>query len=202
MSNAEIEVKFYLQDIGTYLQRLEEKGAQVIKPRVHEVNLRFDTVDRQLASGYRVLRLRQDAKARLTYKGPDDINAQVAIREEIEFEVSDFNKAQQFLEALGYQVVFIYEKYRTTFQLDGMEIVVDEMPFGDFTEIEGPDADQIQRLAEKLHLEWSARCKESYHQLFRIVRYNKQLLVGHLRFKDFEELTLTADDFGLTAADR
>ena len=60
-------------------------------------------------------------------------------RTEIEFGVDDFAKAKQFLEHLGYQSILVYEKYRTTYELDHAHIMLDELPYGNFIEIEGED---------------------------------------------------------------
>ena len=54
------------------------------------------------------------------------------------FEVSSFDNAKALLEALGYRVSVMYEKYRTTYDWGGCEVTLDEMPYGDFAEIEGP----------------------------------------------------------------
>ncbi len=61
----ELEVKFYLSNRVAMQQKLDSLGER-IAPRVHEVNLRFDTPDRSLTSTGRVLRLRQDTRARVT----------------------------------------------------------------------------------------------------------------------------------------
>ena len=34
--------------------------------------------------------------------------------------------------SLGYVISMIYEKYRTTYELDGVLVTLDEMPCGDF----------------------------------------------------------------------
>ena len=84
----------------------------MIQPRVLETNIRFDLPDGGLRSEGRVLRLRQDTAARLTYKGAGKNEQGVARPHEIEFTVEDFEKAKNFLEALGYQKLLQYNKYR------------------------------------------------------------------------------------------
>ena len=143
----EIEVKFMVRDHGALEKRLIAAGAVLVAPRVHEINLRFDTPDWELTSNRRVLRLRQDSRNVLTYKGPAAAGEEVAIRTEIETEVADFGAAQRILEALGYRIAATYEKYRTTYQWDELEAVLDEMPYGDFLEIEGPDTARLQEAA-------------------------------------------------------
>jgi adenylate cyclase class 2 len=124
------------------------------------------------------------------------------VRDEIEFAVSDFNAAWQFLEALGYKESVRYEKWRTTYLLDELEITLDEMPFGNFTEIEGNDPAQIQRTATKLALDWSARINSSYMVLFDQVRRNKNMTISNLTFEDFRDISVSADDLGVKAADK
>ena len=129
---------------------------QVIAPRVHEVNLRFDTPDQSLSCTGKVLRLRQDTRARVTYKGEGNVEGGARLRQELEFTVSDFDTAKALFEALGYQVYTMYEKYRTTYKLGNVEVVVDELPTGDFLEIEGPDSESIRGVADQLELDWES----------------------------------------------
>ncbi len=139
----ETEVKFYILDLPTVEARILDLGGTPIHPRVLETNLRFDTPEDSLAQDYRVLRLRQDSRVRLTYKGPGKFEEGVRVREEIEFEVDDFDAAWALLKALGYHVSLVYEKYRTVYHLDDHEIVLDETPLGNFIEIEGRSGSTI-----------------------------------------------------------
>jgi adenylate cyclase, class 2 len=201
-NNQEIEVKFYISDLPAVQKRLEDLGGRAVHMRTHEINLRFDTPGGDLLRKLQVLRLRQDSQVRLTFKGPAQRLEGTQSREEIEFAVGDFSSAQAFLEALGYQVVLMYEKYRTTYQLDGMEILLDEMPFGSFIEIEGPDPAGIRRLAQMLQLEWEAAAADSYTSLFAKLRTRLGLTFRDLSFDNFAALDVTAADLGLRAADQ
>src|SRR5688572_30493079 len=149
MSNSgqETEAKFYVLNLTDIERHVQDLGARLIQARVLETNIRFDLPDDRLQSDRRVLRLRQDTDARLTYKSASTNEQGVLSRTEIEFIVEDFEKAKQFLEALGYQSIFYYEKYRATYALqpsEGLEhseglthIMLDELPYGNFVEIEG-----------------------------------------------------------------
>jgi adenylate cyclase class 2 len=77
---------------------------------------------------------------------------------------------QRILEALGLRVFFTYEKYRETFALEDVEVMLDELPFGTFVEIEGEDLVQISRTAESLGLPWEERLPLSYLTLFDRLR--------------------------------
>ena len=66
--NQELEVKFYLSRRGEMEARILSLGARLGDPRVHEINLRFDTPDQSLLETGKLLRLRTDRRARLTYR--------------------------------------------------------------------------------------------------------------------------------------
>jgi adenylate cyclase class 2 len=174
----------------------------LVHTRTHEINLRFDTPSGDLLRKYQVLRLRQDSQVRLTFKGPAQTLEGARSRQEIEFTVSDFSSARSFLEALGYQVVMMYEKYRTTYEHSGMEILLDEMPYGSFLEIEGPDPAEMQSLAQSLLLDWECAAPDSYTALFEILRGHLGFTFQDLSFANFANLDVTAADLGLRAADK
>jgi adenylate cyclase, class 2 len=197
----EIEVKFYLNNLAGLEQKLNVSGAKLDQARVFELNLRFDTQEGELNRAGKVLRLRQDVQTVLTFKGPGQINQDVNHRQEIEFNASDFNAARHFLEALGYTVAITYEKYRTTYTLGEAEVVLDEMPFGNFAEIEGPDPTLIREIAIQLGLDWDARCIDSYLGLFRRLQDARKLSFRDLTFFNFSGVKISAADLGLKAAD-
>jgi len=199
--NLEVEVKFFLDDPAGFEKRLRSIGANLVQPRTHELNYRFDTPDLSLTRTRQVLRIRQDQKVILTYKGPAIQGQPVSMRKEIEMEVSDFQAARDLFESLGYQVSVLYEKYRTVYTLNQLEITLDEMPFGIFTEIEGGNAQVIERMAASLSLLWSQRILESYLMLFDHVKRNRGLDLQNLTFADFKGISVSAKDLGVKAAD-
>lgn len=198
----EIEAKFYVHDLAGIQARLEELGAQRVQDRVLETNLRFDLPGEKLRAEGRVLRLRRDTEARLTYKSASRKIQGVLSREEIEFVVEDFEKAKRFLEALGYQKFFYYEKYRTTYQLDQTLVMLDELPYGNFVEIEGEGIESIRALARQLGLNLQAPVATSYHALFERVRKTLRLPFHDLSFAHFADIQVHSDQLGVRTADR
>ena len=198
----EQEVKFHIRDLAALEKRLEALGASLKQARTFERNLRFDTPNRELSSSFQVLRLRQDEICRLTYKGPSDPDREVSARRELEVEVSDPETARGILEALGYEVVVVYEKYRAACMLDEVEISLDEMPFGSFAEVEGPDIESIRSTAENLGFNWEARSKLSYLAIFNSLKENLDLKMRDLTFANFIDIQISEDDLDLTSADQ
>lgn len=85
-----------------------------------------------------VLRIRKIGdRAILTYKlrlaGNGDIKRQV----EEETEVADPRAIERIVAELGFSPVIIYEKKRRKWHFRSVEIVIDELPFGLYMEIEG-----------------------------------------------------------------
>lgn len=200
-SDQELEVKFYLSRRREMEAKLISMG-QVSAPRVHEVNLRLDTADLSLLSTGRLLRLRRDARARVTYKGVGSEVGGARLRQELEFTVSDFDTALALFDALGYQVYMMYEKYRTTYQLGNVEVALDEMPTGDFLEIEGPDSESIRSAALQLELNWEARILDSYTVLFERTRERLGFNFRDLSFENFKGMIISPASLGVRIADK
>jgi adenylate cyclase, class 2 len=197
----EIEAKFYVKDLKKIETRLHDLKARLIQPRIHETNIRFDTPNQDLRHAQRVLRLRQDDKARMTYKDASKNEQGILDRTEIEFVVEDFEKAKKLLEAIGYKKSLFYEKYRTTYELDNTHIMLDELPIGNFIEIEGQSTDSIREVARKLSLKWDTAISTSYSALFERVRKAKAAQIKDLSFEDFEGMQVTKEELGVRPAD-
>ncbi|NMC45305.1 MAG: class IV adenylate cyclase [Chloroflexi bacterium] len=195
VDNREKEVKFFISDPLRIRDHVLAHGARLQKERLFEMNLRFDTSQQTLRASHQVLRLRQDDHVRLTYKDQSEFSEGIADRRELEVTVSDFETTRSVLEALGFEVFMIYEKYRTTFTLDPCEIVIDEMPFGNFIEIEGPSADIIHDMALRLGLDWEKRITVSYLDLFYGLKDQKKLSAPYICFEYFKRLGFKEEDF-------
>ncbi len=193
--NREREIKFFISDPLQMRDHLLAHGAVLKKERLFEMNLRFDTKDQTLRANRQVLRLRQDDHVRLTYKDQSEFSEGIADRRELEITVSNFKTTRSILQALGFEVFMIYEKYRTTFTLDQCEIVIDEMPFGNFIEIEGPSADTIRDMALCLGLDWRKRITASYLDLFYRLKTTHNLNITALTFSEFEGLYFSENEF-------
>jgi adenylate cyclase class 2 len=202
MNGQEIEAKFYVRDLKKIEMRLSGLKAHLIQPRTHETNLRFENSNNDLRNTSRVLRLRQDEKARFTFKGPStELVGGVLSRREIEFVVEDFESAKQFLEALGFIVVVFYEKFRATFELNGIHIMLDELPYGEFVEIEGENVEDIHNISNLLGLNWDLMIKAGYHSLFERVTEKYNLEPSQLSFEALEKVKIPHEDLGITPAD-
>ena len=142
----EIEIKLAIRDgkaLARALKRLGAKAANPKAPRMHELNLIFDTPDGGLAKHGQLLRIRTETPAPpkkgsknkaagrtlMTFKSPPEelaigdvgpaVDRRHKVREEIETELTDGASMQRIFEGLGLRGWFRYEKYRTTYVLPG-----------------------------------------------------------------------------------
>ena len=186
-ASLEVEVKFLVDSLDAARARLLAAGATPGAPRVHERNVRFDTADGVLLARQALLRLRQDSRIRLTYKGlaAQDVASEAKIREELEVTVDDFDTLTLILTRLGFPPAQTYEKYRETFHWCEVEIVLDEMPFGAFVELEGPTEAALKETAAVLGLDWSRRVLANYLALMELARRTFDLPFNDLTFANF-----------------
>ena len=111
----EVEVKLHTPNLEAVKRALEAAGATLLKPRVFERNIRYDSDDGALTAAGIVLRLRQDEAVKLTYKADASMRVERGIvsRFEAEVEVSDFETMDVISETAGIRSgAAIYEKYR------------------------------------------------------------------------------------------
>lgn len=88
-----------------------------------------------------VLRLRKvNGRAILTYKERYPSESPIKHQREDETEVADPAALRDILDALGFKPSLVYEKRRHTWRTNGAEVVLDQLPFGWYAEIEGDES--------------------------------------------------------------
>lgn len=139
--------------------RLTQKQRQEVLKRLPEIGATRDRVDFEvntlyagdsLDSDHAVLRLRRVGHLGiLTFK--ERLPSDSAIKHQLEDEttVGDPDAMDAILESLGFNPTLVYEKRRERWLVGTTEVVVDELPFGLFMEIEGGEL-AIRDIEEKL----------------------------------------------------
>ena len=116
-------------------EELKEIGAEFCGEDFEE-NMIFGGAG--LSENNAILRIRKtQSKTILTYK--KRIQNEFSVKQQIEYEteVKDFEAIEKIVESLGLIKNLVYEKRRRTWKFRSVEIVLDELPFGFFMEIEG-----------------------------------------------------------------
>lgn len=162
-TNREIEIKVRVHDPAALLNGLRRMGA-VSKGRVFEQNTVYDTQNSAFRRAGRLLRLRLETpaprsaratgtrlvrpklhprRAILTAKAPPhpggrgSHRARYKVRLERELVLHDPAQFARSITSLGLRPSFIYEKFRSTFELPKLHLDLDETPVGTFLELEG-----------------------------------------------------------------
>lgn len=152
MCALEVEKKYRLrpEEHARLPGRLAEVGATFLG-RDFEVNTIYGGAGLDPQSS--VLRLRRtETRSILTYKERGETgDSAIRRNREDETEVGNGDAMAAILDALGYHAALVYEKRRSTWRLSLTEILVDELPFGLFLEIEG-DEESIRRTEQLLNL--------------------------------------------------
>ncbi|MDQ3132080.1 MAG: class IV adenylate cyclase [Acidobacteriota bacterium] len=127
--------------------RLTEAQKQFVLNSLEEINAKYEGEDFEenmiygggiLDEKQAVLRVRKtQSKTILTFKQRINNNFDVKQQTEHETEIADAEELAKIIENLGFEPRLVYEKRRKTWRFRLVEIVLDELPFGDFMEIEG-----------------------------------------------------------------
>jgi hypothetical protein len=80
--------------------------------------------------------------------------------------------------------------------------MLDELPYGNFVEIEGEDLESIGATADLLHLNWNVAIATGYLDLFERARRVRGLTFTDLTFANFGGLNITVEELSVHAADR
>ena len=169
MQSVETEVKFCVRDRGVFEQQLQASGFRLVTPSSFERNTLYDTPDRTLRARHQILRVRQyGEKWVITHKGMPDRETEQLLhkhRLETETQVEDGIAIASIFTTLGYQPVFIYEKWRSEYADAAGQCVIDETPIGLFAELEGP-AEWIDTVILRLGVAAEDVMTLSYGRLF------------------------------------
>jgi adenylate cyclase class 2 len=114
---------------------LRELGAQFVRDDFEENTIYGGERLERVGSIVRIRRT-QD-RSILTYKRRIEDISDVKQQIEYESEVSDADAISKILLELNLQPKLVYEKRRATWKLRSVEVLLDELPFGLFMEIEG-----------------------------------------------------------------
>lgn len=204
----EYEVRFYYSssEINSLLDKLSELKELEKKPRTYEKTIqynhsdpRYDFYSKEIDGRFR-LRLSkniEESKCKLSWKRrlPNTTENLVNKEEEKEVRIS-YEDVDNFIfiieNVMHFKVVDSYERYRTIFTNEDVEISIDEYPFGIALEIENKSSTKnpeevVMNYASKLklnikdsyRLSWDDKyvelCKEQNKEIYNEVTFDKDM---------------------------
>lgn len=204
----EYEVRFYYpsSEINSLLDKLSELKELEKKPRTYEKTVqynhsdsKYDFYSKEIDGRFR-LRLSkniEESKCKLSWKRrlPNTTENLVNKEEEKEVRIS-YEDVDNFIfiieNVMHFKVVDSYERYRTIFTNEDVEISIDEYPFGIALEIENKSSTKnpeevVMNYASKLklnikdsyRLSWDDKyvelCKEQNKKIYNEVTFDKDM---------------------------
>jgi adenylate cyclase class 2 len=182
MNTQEIECRFLEINKEDLISRLRKLGAhdegEVMLEEIIVYDHEFKWTDER-----RFVRLRKIGdKVKLSYK--EHISHTVDGAYEIEFEVSDFKKAELFLKKIGLVAYRHQQKYRHSFNLNGVIFDIDTWPrIPAYVEIEGESEDTLKKAAEKVGFDWK---NVVFHDARWVIENKYKIPVGKMRWFTFD----------------
>lgn len=182
----EVEIKFRVDDVHALTRRLRQLGFRLATPRTHEMNTLYDLPGHRLRGRGELLRLRKYGAAwTLTHKAKGKTGRHKT-RIENETGVADGERMEAILLALGYRANFRYEKFRAEWNDGKGHVVVDEMPIGNFGEIEGPPR-WIDQTAKLLELKRVDYITDTYAELFVVWKQRTRSRAEEMTFRAVQQ---------------
>lgn len=184
----EIEVKYLDINPKTIEKKIVGLGGKKIYNRIFRRYV-FDYPDLRLNEDGAWLRLRDEGdKITMAYKkrvgmekkGNDDSMI------EIELEISDIEKMAELLRAIGMKDKFYEENRRIHFELEGVDVDIDEWPLlKPYLELEGESWEKLDEVAKKLGLDpkdrkiyptWEVYKFNGINELdYKVLTFDKQI---------------------------
>lgn len=166
--NIEYEVRILDIDINEMIQKLESLGAKKVG-EWEQKRYVYDTNPVNENAWYR-LRTNGDVTT-LTYKNVEANT--IDGTKELEIEVSDFNKANELLELMGYHNRGYQENKRIRYILNNIEIDIDSWPMiPTYMEIEGKNINEVNQMLALLDVDMdkvtALNCQDIYKEIYGI----------------------------------
>jgi predicted adenylyl cyclase CyaB len=177
----EIEKKYRLtlKDRRAIEKRLRALGSKP-KPLEHEENTIYR--GRTLGFGLRALRLRRvNGEAILTLKERIPTDSPIKHQNEDETRVKDANATNAILRGIGFEPALVYEKRRTRWDVGSAKVVIDELPYGLFMEIEASEK-EIKRVEKLIAAEDLPVVLETYPAMTAKIGKRKRKGIIEARF--------------------
>lgn len=150
----EYEATFINVDKDEIRQRLVAAGAKLVRPEFLQRRVIFDLPTEKQSSD-RWLRVRDEGdKITMSFKVID--GDQIENQQELCLTVDSMDNAVELLTAIGCRTKAYQETKRELWQLDDVEITIDEWPYLEpFVEVEGPSEEVVRQVSCQIGFDYS-----------------------------------------------
>ena len=183
----EYEATFSNIDKDELRTKLKELGARLVKSTFMMKRVTFNL---PVKEEKKWLRVRDEGdKITMSFKCISGSGETIEGQKEVCLNIDDFSFAEKFLENIGCEKKAYQENYREIWELDNVEIAIDEWPFLEpFVEIEGKNEAEVKAVAEKLGFDYSkAIFNSTDEQYSRKYNVSSDYVVNEIKRLAFED---------------
>jgi adenylate cyclase class 2 len=150
----EYEATFINIDKDEVRARFKKAGAQLLRPEYLQKRIPFH-LPKEKRSATKFARVRDEGdKVTLSLKIMD--GDKIENQKELCLTVDSFEKAVELLELLGCEAKSFQESKREIWELDGVEITINEWPFLEpLVEVEGKSEKEVKKVSEKIGFDYA-----------------------------------------------
>ncbi|MBU4217162.1 CYTH domain-containing protein [Candidatus Parcubacteria bacterium] len=147
--NIEYEATYTNVDKDEVREKLQEAGAKLVKKEFMQKRAVFKLPEgNHINGGW--LRVRDEGD-RITMSLKVVDGNKIHNQKETMLTVDNFEEAKKFLAGIGCKEKAYQESMRELWELDGVDITIDEWPFLEpFVEVEGQSTEQVMKVSEKI----------------------------------------------------
>lgn len=150
--NTEYEAKFLKIDKTNVRTQLKKLGAKLLRPEFSQKRVAFNLPKKSIKKGY--LRVRDEGD-KITMSLKFVKGNKIEDQKEVLLKVDSFDRALEFLTAIGCHQKAFQETKRELWSLDGVDVTIDEWPFLEpFLEIEGKSEKIVKLVSQKLGFDY------------------------------------------------
>lgn len=163
----EYEATFINIDKDAVRKKLDSIGAHLVRSEFLQKRVVFNLPEGHEKAGA-WLRVRDEGnRITMSFKIVDGDT--ISDQKEAQLVIDNFEAAVQFLELIGCKQKSFQESRREIWELDGVEIMIDEWPFLEpFVEVEGSSEQEVRKVAERLGLDYSKALFDSVDGQYQI----------------------------------
>lgn len=173
-SNIKTSIKLRIDNPDKIINMLRRNGAVYFGGGLEKIK-RFDTQDQLYEKNGKYFRIKEGLHNSFELKEKIDVDVKIRTRLDTEFEIEDVEKMEYLLNVLGLKYVRILEKYTQHWKYKNVNIVLDEVNFGFFIDIEGNDSD-IEEFCDIMNLEKNNKILVTYWELFERISNERDIL--------------------------
>ena len=152
--NIEYEATFPNVDKDDIRDRLRKAGATLIKPEFLQRRIPFH-LPKETRSKDKFIRVRDEGD-RITLSLKIFEGDKIEDQKEICLTVNSFDDTVKLFELIGCEPKSYQESKREIWELDGVEIMIDEWPFLEpLVEVEGRSEEEVKKVSEKIGFDYS-----------------------------------------------